>query len=483
MLVKLKRQNELSSTPLDSNSEILNVYVNRLNLPQYYDVSSSNIEFEIYNFESISDNVIIEVSNTSTYKIEEVDSENGNIVVTAEDGSQSTYTYTVVEKSYIGGLPVLTGLSNPDGDAFIFSLTESSDWNIGEVVRVSDLDIDNIVVEGGGGVMLIDETQYDVNERRELYNGVDIYLKTWRTDDEGTQNYDKFVYYRVITSSTIPQIVPVTPVSKIPYSNSIGFLNFDILVLLSKEITNDIIGNIYNKSNSLELTDYLDLNEITYYTGVSFDDVDFSVNVNKKTDINWNNFVDSGFSLTDITSLSKTMAIKILSIIEDKFDVYYNGLENDIIFTLPFEEEEYKSSIFKKFLCDNRMDSINEMMRFILGYVSYDLSIEDSAFHYNELNKSFQSQFTYAFLLSNFDFDTINFFITRLEYFKTILSSYKSDLTLSDVVGSLNVFYTLSDVNKLNSIYGQASSTVNMNTNITTFLKSIKKFYLTNPFK
>ena len=482
MLVKVKQQNDLTPTPLNNDTTIKSAYINRSGVIQTFESLSS---LKLYSFDTIND-VTFEVVSTSTYNIIVSTPTSGNVIVTAEDNSIKTYGYTIETIPYTYGLPIITSVT-ASGD--VCKIIEqptpinvlSTNWNVGKIARPTSNQIDAITVQDGSWTLLDVSTDYDSTELQYLYNGIDKYIKIYRIADVGSSDHSKHVYFKIVENSNLFTTTPIVTPTRLPYSNQIGYWNFGVFIPLVSGLN---IEEIYNKSNLSDLTTYLTTNNITYHS-VLFSDLDVTFDVSKEH-LNWNSQFDKGFVLDDVLNFNITTSDKFIQIIERDFIDVWNDYKLTQTFTSIDDEYSKKASFKIKWLADNNMDAIYEWFNYIDGG---DINVLMDAIkgtiksgYIIELQKSFKLQLTYPWMLKHLNENDVNFFINRLEYFKTIYTSYKSDVMYSDVLGMLNVFKSLENVFRLNTVLGTSTATANMKASIDMFSNNIHSMSLKSPF-
>lgn len=486
MLVKIKQQSALSASPLNSDNNIKRAYISRSGLEQVFDVSTTTLTFELYSFDSIND-VKIEVASTSKVVHTVTNATSGNYVVTAEDGSIKTYGYTITAKSYVNGLPIITSASSTSGTAKILKQVNNQSvlgqvWNIGEIVRRDTNQINAVTVQDGSWKLMDVQTDYDATELSALYNGTDKYIKVWRNVDNATTNYHKFVYYRIVENSNLfPSNPTVTPTKK-EYENQVGYWNFDVFIPYVDTLS---VENIYNKASKTDLVTYLTTNNVKHYTPVTWTEVDSSWNVTS-FDTNWNNHSDKGFKQDDVLNMNKTFAKKIQDVISRTFEPSWTTYKATQTYTNTEAEIVAKQRYRATWLQTNNLDGVYEWMDYILlgesGIQEDSIKGTTKTVYIANLKGKFATQFTYGWLVKNLNENDVQFFKNRITYLQSILSAYKSDLSVSDVQGILNVFVTLESVIKLNRTNGQQASTTNMNVSIKKLTDKAHVMKLTSAF-
>ncbi len=486
MLVKIKQQSALSATPLNTDNSIKRAYISRSGLEQVFDVSSTTLAFELYSFDSIND-VNIELESTSKYVHTPTNATSGNYVVTAEDGSVKTYGYTITSKSYTNGLPIITTASSTSGASKILKQVTNQSvlgqiWNLGEIARRDANQINTVTVQDGSWKLLDVSTDYDATERSALFNGTDKYIKVWRTIDNATTNYHKFIYYRIVENSNLFPTNPTVTATKKAYENQVGYLNFDVFIPHKDGLS---IENIYNKTSKTDLTTYLTAQSVVSYTPVLWTEVDTTWDF-KTFDKNWNTHSDKGFKQDDVINFNKTFAKKIQEVISRKFETDWTAYKATQTYANTEAEIVAKQRYRNTWLQTNNLDGVYEWMDYILlgesGIQEDAIKGTSKTVYIATLKGKFAQQFTYGWMLGNLTENDVQFFKNRVTYMQSILSSYKSDLSSSDVLGILNVFVTLESVIKLNRTNGQASSTTNMNVSIKTLTDKAHVMKLTSAF-
>lgn len=491
MLVKIKEQKILSSDILNQDNEIKSFYIDRQGIRQTFTIiENESVVLSLYVFDTI-DNV--ETSIVSTSKVEriEVDSVSGNYVVTSEDGMTKTYGYTIEVADYSLGLPIIDSIADVDGESLTISTALESKiingqiFNVGVIAKKSNsgIDINNVSVFGGSAILLEDSTDYQTIERNSLYNGVDTYLKVFKTADETSTEFENFAYYLVVENSELFPTIVNTPSVKIEYANQIGYLNFDVFVPIVSGLD---IGEIYNKETKAELVTYLTNEDVSYFENVLFDSVDYTYITNSITDLNWNENFDKGFVKDDVLNMSLTWAVKQREIISRDFKIIWDEYIANNTFDTTEQLIQVNQQLRLKWLRENGIEATFEWLDYLVngedGVIDDAIEGTSKTEYVRDLKLQFINEFTFANLLSNLTENDINFFLNRFEYMLSIYDSYVSNLSKSDLVAIINVYQTLKEANRLRVISGQASASYTLNVDISTLVNKSELMYLRNPF-
>ncbi len=484
MLVQIKQQNNLTTSPLNGDNNLKFLSITRNGHKHLFDISLDEIKIELYPFETIS-NVLAEVVNTSKVEQNTITPTTGTFTVTSEDGMQKSYPYNIEEISYVNGLPIVTNVTSNGLECSIISepkMTQISNmnFNLGVIAKRDSNIIDLVTLADGGWVLLDAKIDFDSIEQIHLYNGSDKYIKTWRSSDSGSTNYDKFVYYKIVENSSLFESNPIVTPVKLPYENNIGYYNFDVFIPLKDNLN---IEEIYNKSNKLDLENYLNTNTIEFYN-VSFSEIDLSFsNEIIEKNILWNKHFDKGFKQEDVLKMSKTFAKKVLSIIDGIYEPIWNQYKVGKVYESLEDEINDKKKNRLSYLKLNKMEYIFEWFEYIDREIISDVyeSTKDFPSEIKIIKENFSKQFTYQWMIKHFNENDAIFFKNRFEYMYDIYKNYKSDLSLSELIMIRNIFITLENVIISNKV-SRNIGTVSFDISIKSLVEKSNAMYLFNPF-